>query len=256
MRASPSSVTTVARSCSAVRIDIVTPIRSSMSSTYSGSVKPRITFVRSNTNCSWLRGMPIMSRMIRSGRRAATSVTKSHVPRSAISSTISRATPSASAFISPSCLGVKPRDTMRRMRAWRVVEVDHRAEELDEVGRQVGDVGALARAGQLGVAAGVHDVGVPRHRVAGRLGDAHAGQAGEDHLGDGPFPAQQGERLGPLVERARPPVEVGQVDLAHRGCRPGATVVDGRQAMTPVSVRSRRRSRRGVRAAGNGLADR
>ena len=119
MRASPSSVTSWASSCPAVRIAIVTPIGSSMSSTYSGSVKPRITFVRSNTNSSWLRGMPIMSRMIRSGSRAATSVTKSPSPRSAISSTISAATPSTSAFISPSCRGVNPRDTMRRMRAWR-----------------------------------------------------------------------------------------------------------------------------------------
>ena len=35
-------------------------------------------------NCSWLRGMPIMSTMIRSGSVAATSVTKSHSPRSMI----------------------------------------------------------------------------------------------------------------------------------------------------------------------------
>ena len=58
------------------------------SGTYSGSPRPRITLVRSKMNCSWLRGIPIMSTMIRSGRMAATSVTKSPSPRSMTSSTI------------------------------------------------------------------------------------------------------------------------------------------------------------------------
>ena len=187
----------------AVRMAIVTAVGSSMSATYSGSVKPRMTLVRSKTNCSWLRGMPIMSRMIRSGSRAATSVTKSASPRSAISSTISAATPSTSAFIEPELPGREPpgHDAAHAGVAG-VVHVDHRPEELDELGRQVGDVGALARAEQLGVPAGLDDVGVPGDGVVGRLGHAHVGQPGQDHPGDRPLGPQGGEGLGPLVEAA------------------------------------------------------
>ena len=239
MRASPSSVTSVARSCPAVRIAIVTPIGSSMSSTYSGSVKPRMTFVRSNTNSSWLRGMPIMSRMIRSGSRAATSVTKSPSPRSAISSTISAATPSTSAFISPSCRGVNPRDTMRRMRACRgssrlIIDPKN---SMKSGGRSAMFV-PLPEQNSSGCRLACDDVGVPGQRPVGRLLDAHVGQAGERHLGDGPFSPQQGERLGPLVERPGPPIEVGQVDLVHRRRRHGANVVGRRRSMTPVSAKS------------------
>ena len=45
------------------------------------------------------------------------SVTKSPSPRSIISSTIPAAVASTSPFIWSSCRGVKPRDTIRRMRA-------------------------------------------------------------------------------------------------------------------------------------------
>ena len=78
-----------------------------------------MTFVRSKMNFSWLRGMPIRSTMIRSGRMAATSVTKSPSPRSITSSRIPAAVASTSPFIASSCRGVKPRETMRRSRAWR-----------------------------------------------------------------------------------------------------------------------------------------
>ena len=87
------------------------------SGTYSSSARPRMMLVRSKMNRSWLRGMPIMSTMIRSGSVAATSVTKSPSPRSITSSTIAAAVASTSPFMRSSCLGVKPRETMRRMRA-------------------------------------------------------------------------------------------------------------------------------------------
>ena len=73
--------------------------------------------MRSKMNRSWLRGMPIMSTMIRSGSVAATSVTKSPSPRSMMPSTISAAIASTSPFIWSSWRGVKPRDTIRRIRA-------------------------------------------------------------------------------------------------------------------------------------------
>ncbi len=76
-------------------------------------------FVRSNTNSYWLSGMPIMSQMIARGRAAATSVTKSTVPFSRSRSTISVARRSTDSWRSLRCRGVKPRETMRRRRAWR-----------------------------------------------------------------------------------------------------------------------------------------
>ena len=97
-RASASSVTSVARSCVAPSSAAMTP-GSVWSGTYSASPRPRITLVRSKMKRSWLRGMPIMSTMIRSGSVAATSVTKSPSPRSTMSSRISDAIASTSPFI-------------------------------------------------------------------------------------------------------------------------------------------------------------
>ena len=66
-------------------------MRSPNSGTYSSSAAPRMMLDWSNTK-SWCEdGIPIRSQTMRSGRRAATSVTKSHSPRSQTSSTISRA---------------------------------------------------------------------------------------------------------------------------------------------------------------------
>ena len=86
------------------------------SGTYSGSPRPRITFVFSNTNFVWLSGMPIMSQMISSGSGAAISVTKSHVPLSITRSMVCLARRWTSASSLPSARGVKPRETMRRSR--------------------------------------------------------------------------------------------------------------------------------------------
>jgi peptide/nickel transport system ATP-binding protein len=53
----------------------------------------------------------------------------------------------------------------------RIVHVDHGPEELQERHRQVGDVGALPRAEQLGVAAGLDHVRVPADRKVGDVVD-------------------------------------------------------------------------------------
>ena len=72
--------------------------------------------VWSKTNRVWLSGIPIMSQMIPSGSGAAISVTKSHSPLSITASISSVARRSTSPWSFPSALGVKPRDTIRRMR--------------------------------------------------------------------------------------------------------------------------------------------
>ena len=72
----------------AVRMAVM---RSPKSGTYSSSPAPRITFDWSNTKSYWDAGIPIRSHTMRSGSRAATSVTKSHSPRSHTWSTISLA---------------------------------------------------------------------------------------------------------------------------------------------------------------------
>jgi hypothetical protein len=100
-----------------------------------------------------------------------------------------------------------------------VVHVDHRPEEVVEVGRQVGDVRALARAEQVGVPAGLDDVGVAGHGVVGRLRQPHVGQPGEDHGRDRALGAQGGEGRLALLERTGPEVEVGEVDVVNRRCR-------------------------------------
>ena len=73
----------------------------------------------SNTK-SWCEaGIPIRSHTIRSGRRAATSVTKSHSPRSQTSSTIIEAWSCTESSSRASIRGVNPADTSRLSRAWR-----------------------------------------------------------------------------------------------------------------------------------------
>ena len=81
-------------------------------------------------------------------------------------------------------LGVKPLDTMRAQpEVRRVVHVDHRAEELGDLLRQVADVRALAAAEQLRVAADVPDVVVVGERpVAGALRElATSGNSHSSH---------------------------------------------------------------------------
>ena len=97
----------------------------------------------------------------------------------------------------------------------RIVHVDHRAEELVELGWEVGDVGAGPRLEEVGLTACRHDVGVfgervvagPRREVFGLcLGEeanrVFAAQGLERGLSDR-------HRLGPES------LDVGQVDLAQ-----------------------------------------
>ena len=107
-----------------------------------------------------------------------------------------------------------------------VVHVDHRPEELEELGGHVEDGGArLARAEQLGVPADLDHVGVTGDGVVARArGD------GDDRLhldlgvleeGDGALGAQRGE--GRLTHRPRllPELEVRQIDVVDPKCRSG-----------------------------------
>ncbi len=63
--------------------------------------------------------MPIMSQMISSGRRAATSTTKSHPPWDATRSMTSLAWSSIRSSIDLIMRGLNAAETMRRSRAWR-----------------------------------------------------------------------------------------------------------------------------------------
>ena len=63
--------------------------------------------------------MPIMSQMISSGRRAATSTTKSHPPCSATRLITLLATNSIRSSMLLIMRGLKAAETMRRSRAWR-----------------------------------------------------------------------------------------------------------------------------------------
>ncbi len=89
------------------------------SPTNSASPPPRILFVASSTVRYSLRGMPIMSQMIRSGNGCAMSATKSVSPFSHMASITSSAMTATSSITFDSCLGVNRRETMPRKRAWR-----------------------------------------------------------------------------------------------------------------------------------------
>ena len=78
-----------------------------------------MVFDWSKTICQCSSGMPIISQMIRSGRRAAASVTKSHGPVVSRSPTTSPATRSTASSSSLTRRGVKPDDTMERSLLWR-----------------------------------------------------------------------------------------------------------------------------------------
>ena len=76
--------------------------------------------------------------------------------------------------------GEAARDDVAQAEVLRVVHVDHRTEELVHLDRKVTDVGALAAAEQLRVAADVPDVVVTRH-------GAIAGAGRERSVLDHPF---------------------------------------------------------------------
>ena len=115
-RSSPSSRISWASPPAAVRIAVTVSVPSG---TYSGSPAPSTTLEASNTKSYWLAGTPIRSHTIFIGSRAAISVTASHSPRSMTSSTIFVAVVATSSVSWASRRGVKPRDTMRRIRACR-----------------------------------------------------------------------------------------------------------------------------------------
>ena len=100
-----------------------------------------------------------------------------------------------------------------------VVHVDHRAEELEELLRQVGDVGALARAEQLGLPAGLDDVGVAGDRPVGRLGDAQVRQASSFIGARGRSARSAANARLALVQGPGPPLQVRQVDRIDVGGR-------------------------------------
>ena len=63
----------------------------------------------------------------------------------------------------------------------RIVHVDHRAEELVELGWEVGDVGAGPRLEEVGLTACCHDVGVFGERVvAGPRREVFGPELGEE----------------------------------------------------------------------------
>ena len=165
------------------------------SGTYSGSPSPRITLVRSKMNFSWLRGIPIMSTMIRSGRVAAMSVTKSPSPRSMI---VVDDPGGGGLDVTLHLVELPGREAARHdpahARVLRVVHVDHRPEELEEVRRHVADVRAAPRAEELRVLARLEHVGVPGERVvAGARRDASPAPAPR-RTGSGPPRAASGTR--------------------------------------------------------------
>ena len=100
-------------------ISMTAPISVAMSGASSGSPAPRMTLVSSKMRSQESRGMPIISQMICNGSCAATSCTKSQLPRSATERTISRPLTCTSRSIAATRFGVNARLTMRRSRVWR-----------------------------------------------------------------------------------------------------------------------------------------
>ena len=137
--------------------------------TYSGSPRPRMMLVCSKTNCVWLSGIPIMSQMIPSGSGAAMSRTKSHSPLSITASTSSAGAPLDVALeLRERARREAARHDAAQPRVARIVHRDHRAEELVQLRRQIGNVDALARAEEIAAPARRHHVGVARHRPVAR----------------------------------------------------------------------------------------
>ena len=115
------------------------------------------------------RGMPIMSQMICSGSAAAISATKSHSPIGATRSTISRAwTRTLSSILRDLTRREAAVDDQAQLRVLGRVHVDHRAEPLGDLGRDVGDVDARRGVERVGVARHLHHVGVARERPEAR----------------------------------------------------------------------------------------
>ena len=110
--------------------------------------------------------MPIISQMISSGSAAAMSLTKSHSPRGATRVDDRRAparAPSSSTRADHARREALV-DQQAQLGVARRVHVDHRAEELEQLDRQVADVGAAAGDEQLGRAAHRPHVLPARHR--------------------------------------------------------------------------------------------
>ena len=120
----------------------------------------------------------------------------------------------------------------------RIVHIDHRAEELVELGRQVGHVGALARLEEVGVSARLDDVGVSGERVVAGAGRQEFGVV----LGEVPDRVLAAQRL----ERR----------IANRdGFRPetfDVREVDVFELHAPNAMRPAGRGPHGVDAVGSG----
>ena len=165
-----------------------------------------------------------MSQTISSGSGAAMCSTKSHWPSGNLSSTRST---SRSAFSWTYCstrADLLRREALRHDRAQtevlRIVHVDHRAEELVHLLREIADVRALPGAEQRGVAAHGPDVLVAGERVV--TGARREREALDHTLVVELQAGRVAERLeGAFAERSvgGPELEVGQVEVVERDRR-------------------------------------
>ena len=186
-------------------------------------------------------GTPIMSQMTRSGIGAAMSATTSMVPSP--SSAFRRAAASTSSTIrcteSTSCSSIRGRERLRHdpadLGVPRVVHADHRAVELVQVGRHVGD----------------------RHRA---LAGAEHRRLGADRLqvgvpGDGVVARARARGTGPRARRRRRTAAPGGAGRRPRAARPaGRPRSRGRRGPGRRSAGGRDRARDGVQVSGEPAA--
>ena len=150
------------------------PIRASPMSrpcSISGSPAPRMTLVASSTVSNSLRGMPIMSQMMRSGNGREIASTRSTSPFSHISSITSVQTVSTESSTACSSRGAKERPTMPRWRAWRGLSMamNDPKNSMVSAGMSKMLTEPLPEQKSCGRLADLEDVGVPGRRVEGEL---------------------------------------------------------------------------------------
>ena len=202
---------------------------------YSESPPDRIVLEQRSTSGSSERGTPIISQMIRSGKGAATSVTKSNSPCRAAASTVSRATRSIESSMDWTRRGLKALDTMRRSRVWRGLSVEIIPEKYSTIsgGRSMSETAPCPGSEDLRMPARGRHVAVRRERVvAVARGERHRRvlDDGVLEVRDGPLRAQELERPLAGLGRQLPEGGGGEVDLVDRERRRGlhdATVARG-----------------------------
>ena len=159
--------------------------------------------------------------MIRSGSRAATSVTKSHSPLlDDVVDDLDRSPLHVVLQLVEHPRGEAAGDDPALLGVPGVVHVDDRAEELQELLGHVTDVRAApARAEQIGAPAGLDDVGVAGERVVARaLGQDHEIRLLEElDRFLGAHQVEGGVALGP---RPGPERRVREVDVVQSECHP------------------------------------